>query len=59
MIREQFIEKLTEAGNKFDGHVTNGSVTAMMEIIEEIGGPFSRGREAGIAASEEVPGTIE
>jgi hypothetical protein len=25
---------LTEAGNKFDGHVTNGSLDAQMKVLE-------------------------
>ena len=32
---EEFVEKLAEAGTKFDGHVTHGSLTEQMKIITE------------------------
>ena len=30
---EQLREQLTEAGSKFDGHVTNGSIAAQLKIV--------------------------
>jgi len=29
-------DRLTEAGNKFDGHVTNGSIEEQLKIVREI-----------------------
>lgn len=34
-MNNELIEALTIAGNKFDGHVTRGSLNAMIEVIEE------------------------
>jgi len=33
MTIEQLREQLTEAGNKFDGHVTNGSIAAQLKLV--------------------------
>ena len=35
MERDELVRQLTEAGNKFDGHVTNGSITAQMEVLDK------------------------
>ena len=36
VIRETLKDKLTEAGNKFDGHVTHGSLEEQLKIIDEL-----------------------
>ena len=36
MTREEFQEKLAEAGNKFDGHVTHGSIEEQTKLIERL-----------------------
>lgn len=36
MTRDEFIDKLTEAGMTFDGHVTNGSIQAQMAFLESV-----------------------
>lgn len=33
MTIEQLREQLTEAGSKFDGHVTHGSIAAQLKIV--------------------------
>ena len=35
VIRETLKDKLMEAGNKFDGHVTHGSLEEKLKIIDE------------------------
>jgi hypothetical protein len=35
MTREELKEALSQAGSTFDGHVTNGSIEAQMQVIEE------------------------
>lgn len=35
MLREELRERLAAAGKKFDGHVTEGSLNAQMEVVLE------------------------
>jgi hypothetical protein len=34
--REQFIDALIMAGNKYDGHVTEGSLQEQMKVIDGV-----------------------
>ncbi len=38
MTRDELIDGLTVAGNKFDGHVTNGSIQEQMKVLDQISG---------------------
>jgi len=36
MTRDELIEALTVAGEKYDGHVTHGSVAEQMKVVDPI-----------------------
>jgi hypothetical protein len=40
MNREKLREALAQAGSKFDGHVTNGSLDEQMKVIESVAKDF-------------------
>jgi hypothetical protein len=36
MTREEILDQITIEGNKFDGHVTNGSAAALADLFERV-----------------------
>jgi hypothetical protein len=58
MLREEFRERLAEAGKKHDGHVTHGSLEEQMKVVltilKEACPAFFRNDEVGQVIQDEI-----